>query len=382
MQNTICLIQDQSALNDLVARMCEGDVLALDTEFERRTTFFPKPALLQIQIANVSYLIDPLQCRELDTLFQVLSKNTLLMHACREDLEVFREMCAQPLYDFFDTQIAASLVGFDAQISYQNLVNELLGVSLSKSETCSDWLQRPLSKEQIHYAADDVIYLKEINNLLLEKLGSLDRVEWYQQEMRFLKSLVSSPAEDDYFIKMKGLNRLTKQQLLVCYEVVLWRDKLAKIKNIPRGFILKDKGLLQILKYIGQQEITISLLYRLDEVPPQFVKRYGAEMLALFNTPPSLAASKALEKLTQELPDSSKAVKKNLKRFRDEQAKRLQIKEEVLLSNRLLDQLLDYLYFHCADISFENDCIAILNAWRFNIFKTELLLLKDNLKKI
>lgn len=386
MTNTIKFINDQLALDNLVASLTEDQILSLDTEFERRTTFFPKPALLQIQFGSVSYLMDPLACKQLDDFFKALSKNTLLMHACREDLEVFREMSIQPIQNFFDTQIAASLLGFDAQVSYQNLVYEFLGVELSKSETCSDWLQRPLSQEQIQYAADDVIHLKQINTILIEKLEALNRLDWYQQEMSFLQSLVNAPAEDDYYFKMKGLGRLTQQQLLACYHFILWRDKLAKSKNIPRGFILKDKGLLQIIKLVGQQEITNNLLHRLDDVPAPFIRRYGVELCELLkNAETSVQAQAAIEKLPKDLPDTSKKLKKNLKEFRDGLASQLNLKAEVLLSNRLLDQLFDFLYCRCdvdcSQVQFDSDCTNILNPWRYDLFKTELIALKNIIQK-
>jgi len=392
MENSFIQINDSSSLNHLVLLLNDKDFLALDkgigldTEFERRTTFFPKPALLQIQLKDNTYLIDPLACGNLDALFVVLSKHQILMHACREDLEVFRSMSQVRIQSFFDMQIAASLVGFDAQISYQNLVYELLGIELSKSETCSDWLQRPLSNKQILYAADDVIHLEKVHNILLKKLESLGRVHWFTQEMQFLKSLIAAPADDDYFFKINGLGKFNHHQLVAAYELILWRDNLARSKNIPRGFIIKDKGLLQIIKSVGYHEINNHLLHRLEDVPPPFIRRYSAEMCELLkqlkNAP---LAEKAILKLVQDLPDTSKKLKNHLKTVRDQLSTKLSIKAEVLFSNRLLDQALDAIYFTFLPDSTEqelDECFnQILNPWRYELFKPELLLIRKEVLK-
>ena len=373
------LITIDSELQAIFPAIKASTEVSLDTEFERRTTFFPKPALLQIELNNESYLIDPVSCSDFDGLFSALSETTVLMHACREDLEVFRIMSKVRIGDFFDTQIAASLAGFDSQISYQNLVYELLGVELSKAETCSDWLQRPLSQEQCQYAADDVVYLERVNSILRSKLEELGRLDWYQEEMRFLRSLTEEPAIDDYFYKMKGLGRLTQKQLEIAYELVLWRDGLAKGKNIPRGFIIKDKGLQQIIKSFGDHEINKKLLYKLEDVQDSFVRRYADTIFALIEKGPSGSADsqKAISQTLRHLPDSSKKVKKELKQYRDSLLDQFNIKAEVLFSNRLLDQCLDALYFDVNDEwsseQFDTCFESILNAWRYNIFKPKLL---------
>lgn len=363
-------IDNQDLLNSFVQEtLPESHYIALDTEFERRTTFFPKPALLQLHIANKSYLIDTLALDDLNPLFKTLAEKKIIMHACREDLEVFRVLSKYRLDNFSDTQLAASLLGYESQLSYQNLVELLLDKRLDKNETCSDWLQRPLSENQLAYAIDDVLYLEDIYQLLMAKLTEKERKHWFYEEMQLLYNLVDSPEEDDYFFKFKGLGKLNPLQQSVAYDLIVWRDQLARQKNIPRGFIIKDKGLLQIIR--ASMHINANQLYGMEDVPNGFVRKHEAYLDKLFcEQSESMKKKSAIERISWKEPESAKHLKKHLKKHRDHFSLELDIRPEVLLSNKTMTALCESIYFHKAYT--ESDLCKILLPWRYQLFKNSL----------
>ncbi|MEQ8492764.1 MAG: ribonuclease D, partial [Gammaproteobacteria bacterium] len=162
--------------------------LAIDTEFERQRTYFARLCLVQIACAERIALIDTLAVDDLTPLAGVLAApgRCKLLHAARQDLEVLYHaglVLGPPLVD---TQVAAALAGFDEQIGYAELVRELLGVTLDKSQTRTDWRQRPLSERQLHYAADDVRHLAALDAALGERLAALGREAWLEEECRTL----------------------------------------------------------------------------------------------------------------------------------------------------------------------------------------------------
>ncbi len=363
-------IDNQENLDSFVQSLTnQNQYIALDTEFERRTTFFPKPALLQLHISQETYLIDTLLVQDLDALFKALAGKHIIMHACREDLEVFRMLSTNRLNHFSDTQLAASLLGYESQISYQNLVEKVIEKKLDKNETCSDWLQRPLSSNQIHYAVDDVLYLEAVFHKLMAALDKKQRLHWFHEEMHLLHSLVDNPDEDDYFFKFKGLGRLNSKQLSIAYDLIVWRDQQARQKNIPRGFIIKDKGLLQLIK-ASDHKVT-KQLYALEDVPNGFIRKHESFLDEVFTQQSdSIKKQSAMERVAWHEPEAAKQLKKHLKKDRDKLSIDLNIGPEVLLSNRMMSSLFECIYFHKSYS--EADLSKILLPWRYQLFKDSL----------
>ncbi len=362
-------ISTQAQLSELIEFITskpQENLVALDTEFERRTTFYPKPALLQLAFAHTIFLIDVVELPKLDALFEVLTHKLIVMHACREDMEVFRELSACRLSRIADTQVAAALLGYESQLSYQKLVESLTNKVLDKNETCSDWLQRPLSEEQIHYAADDVRYLIELFNFLYAQLKQKQREEWFWQDMDFVLEHIEEPLPQDYFERMKGLSKCSHAALYAAFDLILWREHLAREKNIPRGFLIKDNALLQIIRHYGAKApASAKAFFQLEEVPAPFIKRYGDRVLALIqNSEATAEKQQAIEKLLQEPPVQAKAFAKVLKQKRTQLSEALNLNAEVLLSNRLLNALIDAVFLEARRENFS----TILKPWRNDLF--------------
>ena len=165
--------------------------LAIDVEFIRENTYVPQLALIQIAVDQTCAIIDPLEVPDLTPIFDLLNASHVIkvLHAASQDLEVLFWHSSVPPMRVFDTQVAAAMVGEGDQLAYGRLVERLLGVSLAKGESYTNWLQRPLTQEQLMYALDDVRYLLPIHEILSERLNHLGRTEWVTKEFQKLENL-------------------------------------------------------------------------------------------------------------------------------------------------------------------------------------------------
>ena len=226
-----------------------SEFLAIDTEFFRQTTYYPVLALIQICDGQQIAIIDPLAIDDLSPLMDVLYNPdiTKVLHSARQDMEIFYNL-NQSLPDaLFDTQIAAALLGFGEQIGYASLVKQLLHVELDKSQTRTDWLKRPLTKKQITYAADDVKYLAQLYPVQKNKLLESGRLSWLDKDFQFLSQQSTyAPSPETIWRKIKGFNKLKKQQLAILKNLAAWREKLAIKQNRPRRRVVSDDILTRL----------------------------------------------------------------------------------------------------------------------------------------
>jgi len=281
-------INDNSELEQLILSIKKSDEVAFDSEFERVNTFYPKPALFQLKIADKYYLIDMKEISN-HSVFKTLLDN-IILHSGSEDLEILYNLNQQLPSKIFDTQIAASLCGHGLHFSYQNIVNELLGVELSKAHSRSDWMQRPLSKEQIAYALDDVVYLPEIKQILQEKLQQQGRQDWYEQLMKQrMDSIIDSNHVNKTFIKIAASKRFDSTQQQLLYSLLEWRELLAIKRNKPRPWIIKNDEIINIIYKKPQSNRQL-----IDDVGmyPGFVKHNAESIFELYKKSESVDVNK------------------------------------------------------------------------------------------
>jgi ribonuclease D len=245
------MVTSSSGLAASVAQLKQVDAVALDTEFIRTDTFYPRLALIQLCDGLTTWLIDPLAFSEVEfaPLVDLLVDEQVvkIIHSCSEDLEVLRYALGALPQPIFDTQVAAAFVGLGFSLSYQALVKEVTGVELSKHETRSDWLQRPLSDAQLRYAAEDVHYLDAIYAELSAQLNASDRLSWLQEDMATLIAGAEHEVPvEEYYRRIKGGWKLDGQALAVLKTMSTWREIEAREQDRPRGRIVADKDLLQI----------------------------------------------------------------------------------------------------------------------------------------
>lgn len=274
-------IDTAAKLLDLCASLEGRPWIALDTEFLREKTYFPKFCLLQVATDDVVACIDPLALDSLEPLLHIIfdSNITKVLHSGRQDLEIFYRLSGRLPSPVFDTQIAAPLLGLGEQLSYANLVNEMLGVSLNKAHSRTDWSRRPLSAEQLRYAADDVIYLGRAYLKMLPKLTSMQRMTWLEKDFgELVNPDLYDPPPEQAWQRINGVHQLKAQQLSILQSLAAWRELTAREQDLPRGWLLKDEVLFDLARQQPSQTEELKIVRGIDE---RTVKRHGPALCQL-----------------------------------------------------------------------------------------------------
>lgn len=330
-------IDSNSALQELCDRLENTPTLAVDTEFIRTDTFFPKLALIQLSDGETCWLIDVLaitQFAPLKFLFES-DQVTLIFHACAEDLEVLDCALGIQPRNIFDTQIAAGLTNVGYNMGYARLVEQFFDRQLDKQQTRSDWLARPLSPQQLKYAQVDVEYLHPLFIQLREALHNLDRDAWFAEEMQGLFDLVEKRKQsDDYYLRIKSAWRLDAKSLAVLKQLCRWREDLARERDKPRARILKDTALYEVAKALPTSK---QQLYNLEDWHHRSVRRYGDMVLSEIK---NLEGLQTLETLPPPLDRDKTAVLKCIRAKLATVADKQQIPAEFLCNKRELEHIL------------------------------------------
>ncbi|MGI6045729.1 MAG: ribonuclease D [Eggerthellaceae bacterium] len=251
MQNKFDYIDNQANLEKFVSETFASQILAIDTEFLREKTYYPKLCLLQLANDSRVVIVDPFSIEDLRVICPLLEdeKITKLFHAGRQDIEIlYQEVGAIP-HPVFDTQIAATLLGHAQQIGYGALVHSVCNVSLKKMDSFTDWSRRPLSPSQLDYAADDVVYLPLLYKKMKASLEKKGRLRWLDQDFDELTNPENyEPHEYTRFWHLKRINQLNSKQMAAARELAAWREMQAQRRNLPRKWILSDEQIIEACK--------------------------------------------------------------------------------------------------------------------------------------
>jgi ribonuclease D len=274
-------VDSDQRLAELATQWQAKDAIALDTEFIRSRTFFPKIGLLQVADNEGVYLIDPLAIVEVQEVKNVLLNPsvTKVIHSCSEDLEVFQHYLSSLPTPLFDTQIAAAFAGHGSSIGYANLIQLMEDKTIPKQETRSDWLQRPLSQAQLNYAALDVKFLLGIYQKLQAQLKSQQRLAWLESDCEQMLEKYQANAEyEQYYRRLKSAWKLKPDQLSVLRKLCAWREQEARAIDIPRNHLIKDASLLDISRTMPSDK---KALKRVRDISNAFVETYDQTCLQL-----------------------------------------------------------------------------------------------------
>lgn len=352
-------IETADALAAFAAQLAHVPELALDTEFMREKTYRAELCLVQVAHAGEAACIDPIALRDIAPLAPLLTGGGVkIMHAARQDLEVLLPAVGL-VRPVFDTQIAAALAGFPAQIGYAELARRLLGVELAKAHTRTDWTRRPLSAEQQEYALDDVRHLPAMRASLLATLGDRNRLGWLEEELATLDSVDALRVEpEDAWKKLKGLPPLDDGRQRLAQSIAAWRERRAIDRNRPRGWILDDASIREIVLRLPA---SLNALGALPEMQESVVRKCGEDLLALVREagigepPPPLPR--------RERPDPAVlATTKRLAGIAAEIAGDLGIGPEVLATRRELEKL-----------AAGRKDVNVLRGWRASVVGNRLL---------
>jgi len=245
------LIDDSATLAALIERLARADFVAVDTEFMRENSYWPELCLLQIASTEEAAAIDPkADGLDLAPLWDLLVNNEDVLkvfHAGGQDLEIVYNMTGKTPHPLFDTQVAAMALGFGEQVGYSNLIESMLGHTLDKGARFTDWSRRPLDKRQIDYAIGDVTHLATIFPKMVQKLKRTNRGQWLDEEMERLadpSSFAFAPEDAWKRLKLPSRNPAVLGRLKA---LAAWREVEARGKNLPRGRIVKDDTLSDLV---------------------------------------------------------------------------------------------------------------------------------------
>lgn len=239
-------VDSEKTLDDVIDRVLTSSRYAIDTEFHREKTYYPKLALVQIRWGTETALIDPLAVdpRRLGRLFA--SEILAVFHAAQQDLEVLRHASLEAPRNIFDCQVAAGFVGYSTP-SLATLVQAIKKISLSKGDRLTDWLRRPLTEQQCAYAADDVAHLFDLHDDLTRQLNELGRVDWVSAACAELASRPTGPQDpSDAWLKLKEVRALKGPARGVAQALAKWREERAMRSDLPPRRVMSDMALLGI----------------------------------------------------------------------------------------------------------------------------------------
>ncbi|EKT4523101.1 ribonuclease D [Pseudomonas putida] len=332
-------IRDDQTLAEHCRGWRELPFVALDTEFMRVDTFYPKAGLIQVGEGNRAYLIDPLLIRDWQPLAELLDDPGVVkvLHACSEDLEVLLRLTGKLPQPLFDTQLAAGYLNIGFSMGYSRLVQDVLGLELPKGETRSDWLQRPLSDTQVSYAAEDAVHLAELFSALRPRLSD-DKYAWVLEDGAELVAQLRREVEPETLYRdVKLAWKLNPQQLAVLRELCAWREREARSRDLPRNRVLREHSLWPMAK---SQPDNLSALAKIDDMHPRTIRQDGQFLLDLIKRAASLPAEQWPQALPEPLPIEASGMLKRLRAVGQAEGERLGIAPELMLRKKTLEALL------------------------------------------
>ncbi len=301
------MITTQRELDELISRARATDAVAIDTEFVWERTYYPRLGLIQVALSDEDcHLIDPCSIIDLSVIGDLLTDRNVvkIFHDAPQDLAILHHTTHCVPKNIFDTRLAAGFAGLPATLSLCNLIKELLDIELSKTETRTNWLQRPLDPAQIRYGLDDVRYLRAARILLLNSIIGPEIKTWLREELDLLNNPATyiGPEDSLRYQKIKGSGSLSGQSQTILCKLATWREQQARVLNRPRGHIVPDKVLLCIAKHRLKD---VDSIKEKCGISNRAINRYGNMILS--------CVKKGLQDDTQSTTAPSRTIKLNKK---------------------------------------------------------------------
>ena len=355
-------IDTDKSLIELCQKWSSCQRLGVDTEFVRTRTYYARLGLVQVSDGDQYFLIDPLGINDLAPLFDIFANKKILkiLHSCSEDLEIFARLAGCAPAPLYDTQLAAALCGLGPSLGYRSLVEVLVGDQLAKTEQRSDWMKRPLTHSQMHYAALDVVHLFALEAQLSDRLITLGRVDWAVEEnLRIIRKSETDDGIEEQFKRFKMAWKLKPRGAEILYRLVSWRDRTARDRDIPRSHVLPDDALLDIA---FEQPDSMANFHSKIRASSRARARYGEQLVALV-----AAVGEAPESIWREPPAAPLDLTKRqlLQKMRQlvaDTASKLALATETLASRRDLVQLIQ-----------AGELPARFDGWRNGVVGEQLL---------
>ena len=358
------MIADDAGLAAACERWSAAGRIGIDTEFVRERTYYPRPGLIQVADGEGVAMVDPIGISDFGPLAALLTNPsvTKLMHACDEDLDVLELLAGVTPLGVFDTQLAGAFAGYGFSSSYASLVEVLLEVVLDKGLTRSDWLRRPLSTAQLHYAALDVVYLAPMHDRLSRELAALDRVAWFEEEIRHRRRAWAVSRQPDVsYSRVRRRGALRPEQHAVLRALSHWRETAAMARDIPRRHLLVDEVLVTLA---SQPALDAESLEKIEGLSTRARARYGKAILNCID------AARARGPAAIDTPVNLRPHAGTLSRLKavvQHEADALRLPPELLASRRALEALVVGVVTNAGDVPQE------FRGWRFDVVTQSLL---------
>jgi ribonuclease D len=362
------IVDTNEALENLVAELERAPYVALDTEFMRDQTYWPKLCLMQLAAPGVEAIVDPLAPGlELTSFYRLLRAPVLkVLHAARQDIEIFciqGDVIPDPL---FDTQIAAMVCGFGESASYETLARRLAHAEIDKSARFTDWSRRPLTKRQLEYALADVTHLRVVYEALARQLERTGRAAWVQEEIAALQQPSLYRLEPASAWKRLKPRTTNKRFLTILAAIAAWREREAQSRDLPRSRILKDEVLLEIAAHPPENA---QALEHIRSIPKGFAaSRMGKALLHEITESHSAEAPAGVElerpRRKREPSPSAVDLLKTLLRQRAETAG---VAPRLIADSEDIEKIAAH----------EDDGVAALHGWRAEVFGNDAIALRD-----
>lgn len=366
-------IDDDQSLVMLCQQLSTVDVLAIDTEFVRTRTLFPKLGLLQVCDGQTVALIDPVTIDDLSPFWQLLTDASIkkVIHACSEDLEVFLTQAQCRPVNLIDSQVMMSFLGHGLSLGYAAMVKHYLSIELDKSDSRTDWTKRPLTDSQLAYAGADVEYLYQLFPKLDKELAS---TPWYQaavEETALMIEKKFTPVnESQLYRQVKMSWRLNAKQLNNLKYLAQWRYQQAQKRDLPIGFVAKDHTLIGVAQFSPKSVGAMSSIEGVDLLD---IRHKGKAMLSVLKQAEQEDSAVYPEKIKRldEYPgykQTFKKIKSFIKKFAEENGQQV----ENLASKKQINQFLSW-HYKLNDQQELVEKIDVLRDWRGQLFGEQLL---------
>ena len=358
-------IQQQKDLDNILHLMGQTLIYGLDTEFIKVDTLWPKLGVFQINVAGQIFLLDGTSL-DLSAFWQKLFQaHQNVFHACSEDIDLIYHYAQQKsLSNVFDTQVGLSFLGHGLQVSYQNALKQILDVDIDKDQTRSDWLARPLSPEQLTYAANDVLYLMNLSNKIQQELTEKNLLEVALEDCRHLTHEIGQETPLELLYHDVGNYRHSSRQLMQLQQLAVWREQMVKAMNYPRSFILKNSTMIDLVEKNPRNPFQLSSI---KDIRQNIVRDYGKTILDLLKFLPEQAEWPL--RMARPIRHSSKDIGEKVDKVIDAVVEETTVPKEVLMRKKWLNALYQHVVFH----NDEQDLPAYLLGWRYDLLTKPLI---------
>ena len=367
------LIETQNQLNTFVEQIKNKPILAIDTEFMRRRTLYPEVALIQVFDGEHLALIDPLAELSLFDFWEILKDPSVLkvLHSPSEDIEVFQKYAGFVPSPLFDTQFALQLLGEGNCMGFALMVKELQGIEIDKSESRTNWLQRPLTKKQLDYAAADTFYLLPCFELIIERINAAGFFDIVINESELIAKKRAFQTPDELLYKdIKNAWQLKPHELAVLKELAVWRRNKAIKKNLALNFVLKEHNMTEIAK---RGPSSLNALRQIPGVEAIEVNRSGVDIIKCIEVAKAVPDAQHPDVLKRLIDfPTYKKVAKDIKQKITKVAKEHNIPEDVMASKKQINQLISWNWKLTSKQKESHIKPDLLSSWRYTYVKDAL----------